>query len=132
MGIMEKYPELTNGRKNEVRTFPDKFENLKQDLKRNFQSSPLMFNNNNNDYQFFTHEKEGADNKGFDDSEVVNQSANNSILSTFKPQGNKSPQKRKSQGLKIMFIDHQKEAVQSEGCNDSFEEVDLKENTNNI
>merc|ERR1712096_65350 len=77
-----------------------------------------------------THEKEGADNKGFDDSEVVNQSANKSILSTFKPQGNKSPQKRN--GLKIMFIDHQTEAVQSDSCSDSFEEVDLKENANNI
>eukprot|EP00092_Neocalanus_flemingeri_P030561 GFUD01033181.1.p1 GENE.GFUD01033181.1~~GFUD01033181.1.p1 ORF type:complete len:326 (-),score=61.78 GFUD01033181.1:51-935(-) len=117
---IEKYPELSDERRKSVQAVPGKLENLKQ---------AFLINNN---YQVFSHEKEGSENQGFDDNEVINQSVNNkSTLSSFKPGDHQSPVESTRKGLKIVFVDHRAD-VQSESGGDSFDDVDITDESSKL
>eukprot|EP00092_Neocalanus_flemingeri_P085324 GFUD01107363.1.p1 GENE.GFUD01107363.1~~GFUD01107363.1.p1 ORF type:complete len:394 (-),score=71.77 GFUD01107363.1:69-1157(-) len=118
---IEKYPELSDERRKSVQSVPERLENMKE-----------AFTKNNNNYQVFSHEKEGSENQGFDDNEVVNQSVNNkSTLSSFKPGDHQSPVESTRKGLKIVFVDHQAD-VQSESGGDSFDDVELTDESSKL
>ena len=101
-------------------TFPSRLESIKHSLK-----------NANNNYECFTSEKKGTENKGFDVSDV----GDKLVLSTFKSKGSRDQKSSNKQGFKIVFVEHEdnvfvddeSEEVQSNGGSNSFEEVELNE-----
>ena len=115
--------------------YSEKFEVLRQDLKRNFRNSPLKFSNNN--YKTMTSEV-GELNQGFEDGGEVFENSltrNTKTMSSFKPKSKNDEPKNEilnstdqSLKFKLIMVEHEQElpACPVEDIStDSFDEVDF-------
>jgi len=115
--------------------YSEKFEVLRQDLKRNFRNSPLKFSNNN--YKTMTSEV-GELNQGFEDGGEVFENSltrNTKTMSSFKPKSkNDEPNNEilsstdQSLKFKLIMVEHEQELPACpvvDISTDSFDEVDF-------